>query len=101
MSMERKIECRNFYIRTIVDVDKLPNYKRLVRDCDVHKEGFSSMNHETSTFKESNPPRLLYKYLDMDSFVLTLKNGLQFSQPSSNGKIHTSHDSTVLTTLKK
>lgn len=83
MSTERKIECRNFCIRAIVDVDKLPSYKRLVRDCDIHKEGYSSMNHEALTFKESDPPRLLYKYLNMDSFVLTLMNGLQFSQPSS------------------
>lgn len=68
-------------IRDIVPIDGMPNCYNLVRDNTKAGEG-DFWDDEPLTYKQGFSLDTIYKYLDFDGFIKTLKTGFLFKEPS-------------------
>lgn len=82
LGSERKLRIRKDCVREIGHLDKFSCCYSLVRDNSEEDEG-DYFKGEPLTYKEGFSVHSVYKYLDIEAFIKTLKTGFMFKEPSS------------------
>ncbi len=82
MRKERKIRIRKDLVREIIPLEKQTKCYCLVRDCSENDKG-DFWQKEPLTYKDGFSIDYIYKYLDIEAFIKTLKKGFLFNQPSA------------------
>lgn len=81
MQKERKLRIRKDCVRDIIPLDKYPSCYSLARDNSENAGDY--YKDEPLTYDESfSSVDLVFKYLDIEAFIKTLKTGFMFKEPS-------------------
>lgn len=82
LDKERQLRIRKDCVREIVQLDKFSNCFCLVRDNnEIDKDG-DYYDDEPLTYKSDFSVESIFKYLDIEAFIKTLKTGFLFKEPS-------------------
>lgn len=82
LDKERMLRIRKDCVREIIQLDNYPNCFCLVRDNNEKDKDGDYYGDEPLTYKSDFSIDSMFKYLDIEAFIKTLKTGFLFKEPS-------------------